>query len=85
MIAAQYRVDYQFPEAVLVKVELIDPRTASSDLILLKSGSGIDGFYVETPGRHWFEIEPQDEQAAWAFSIKPVGLMQGEPNSPPGV
>jgi hypothetical protein len=76
LIAAQYRLDYAFPNEVLVKIELIEVVTCSSELILLKSGSGVEGFTVETAGRHLFQVEPQDEAAEWRFSIKPVGLGQ---------
>jgi hypothetical protein len=75
LIAAQYRLDYAFPDAVLVKIELVEVATGSSELILLKSGSGVEGFVVETTGRYLFEVEPPDETADWSFSIKPVGLM----------
>ncbi len=74
LIAAQYRLDYALPDDVLVKVEMIDPGTGSSELILLKSGSGVEGFFVEAAGRYLFKVEPADENAQWSLTIKPVGL-----------
>jgi hypothetical protein len=75
LIAAQYRIDFQFPDEVLVKLELIEADTGNSDLILLKSGSGTDGFVVENAGRFLFQVEAQNEDARWSFTIKPVGMM----------
>jgi hypothetical protein len=73
LIEGTYRIDYQFPAGPPIKVELIEGTTGSSEAILIRSGSGTDAFVVQRAGRHILVIEPLDADAAWTFSIRPIG------------
>lgn len=74
LIASQYRMDYEMPENVLVKVDLLDSVTGDRELILVKCGTGVAGFNVPHAGDYLLHIAPADDSANWRFQIRPVGL-----------
>ncbi len=76
-----YKVDYRFPDDVLVKVDLW--QGVDSEMILLKRGSGVVSFAVESEGRFIFEIAPADETAAWEMDITRLGLPSPRTVEPP--
>ena len=73
-IASQYRLDYQFPETTLVKVDLLDTASGDRELIVLKSGAGVAWFEMSQPGDYLLHVAPLDEAAVWELAIRPVGL-----------
>lgn len=74
LIASQYRMDYEMPENVLVKVDLLDSVTGDRELILVKRGKGVAGFDVPHAGDYLLHITPAGDSADWNFEIRPVGL-----------
>ena len=74
--AGDYKIRYRFPEDALVKVELFSADDGEGELILLKSGSGEEGFSIGADGRYLFDIDPQ-EGAAWKLEINRLGLPSG--------
>jgi hypothetical protein len=80
--AGTYKVQYRFPDDVLVKVDLWD--SGDSETILLKRGVGVESFTVEADGRYVFEIAPADEMAAWEMDITRLGLPSRKSVEPPG-
>ena len=68
-----YRIDYQLPEDALVKINLIERATGNDEVILIKSGKGIEGFAVSSAGDYLLRVEPLAEDVAWSFEIRPVG------------
>ncbi len=74
LLSAQYRLDFRFPDDVLVKIELVEINTGNSGLVLLKSGIGVSDFTVENAGSYRFHVEPVAQDSRWSFTIKPVGL-----------
>jgi hypothetical protein len=73
LIESSYRIDYCFPGDVLVKIELIERATGNDEVILIKSGEGVEGFTVPHAGDYLLRIEPLADDAAWSFDIRPVG------------
>jgi hypothetical protein len=73
LIASQYRLDYQFPENVLVKVDLLDTATGERELIVLKRGAGVAGFDVTHPGDYLLHVAPLDDTAEWQLTMRPGG------------
>jgi hypothetical protein len=69
-----YKLQYQFPTGVLVKVDLISLGGGDSETLFIKSGSGSQALRIETGGRYSFQIKPVQEQAEWSFEISPLGL-----------
>jgi hypothetical protein len=67
-----YKVVYQFPDDVLVKVDL--GAGGDSETILLKRGAGEASFAVELDGSFVFEIAPADDTAEWEMDITRLGL-----------
>ena len=57
-----------------MKVELVEMSTGDRELVLLKSGSGVDSFDVERVGSYRFDVEPDQADSRWEFTIKPIGL-----------
>lgn len=74
LLASAYRIDYSFPDEALVKVELIERATGNRDVILIKSGSGVEGFDVPQAGHYLLQVEPLAEAVGWKCQIRPVGL-----------
>jgi hypothetical protein len=73
------KLDYRFPEAVLVKVELFSASGDDSDVLVLKKGAGSLPFKVENTGRFFCVIEPAVEGAVWEIEIRRLGLPSQQP------
>lgn len=73
-----YKVEYQFPEKVLVKVDLLSMRDGEREMILLKRGAGAESFAIGMTGRYVFDIAPVDEEASWVMEISRLGLPSRE-------
>ena len=46
LLERPYRLDYWLPDDGLVKIELIERATGNNDVILIKSGGGVEAFTV---------------------------------------
>lgn len=72
-----YKVLYTFD--TITKVDLIELSTGDHETLLIKSGSGSMSFTIEQQGRYAFEVDPQDDSAAWIIEISPLGLPSHHP------
>jgi hypothetical protein len=70
--AGVYKIEYQFPETSLVKVDLISAADGETETIALKTGSGSLAFTVRAPGRFIVQVEPVDEAADWSFEFRRI-------------
>lgn len=66
-----YRLDYHFPDAVMVRVGLIFMSDAAEETLLIKSGRGAEEFAVDG-GRYLFQVQPIDENAAWQIDCRRI-------------
>ena len=73
-----YRIFYQFPDDVLVKVDLI--RDGDADTLLLKRGKGVESFAIEVPGHYIIAIAPADEISGWDVEFVHQGQPHGQAN-----
>jgi len=69
-----YKLQYQFPNDIPVKIDLISLDEGDSETIVVRSASGSQALRIDARGRYAFQVEPVDEQSAWAFEISPLGL-----------
>jgi hypothetical protein len=66
----EYRLLYQFSSGVPVRVGLVSSFDGEDETLLIKSGSGVEGFGVSAGGRYIFEIQPADESAEWKIEYQ---------------
>jgi hypothetical protein len=72
MECAIYRISYQFPQDVKVKVDLVSTDGKSRKTIIVnKAGYNSSTFNVEMSKYYVFEVEPAQADAHWALIIKP--------------
>ena len=69
-----YKLSYQFPESVLVKVDLISSFDGDSETILVKSGVSSKAFNVQIGGRYFFRVEPTEDNAHWEIECQRLSL-----------
>ena len=72
MEAGAYKLEYIFPDDVLVKVDLW--LNGDSETIVVKRGTGTASFNIDVTARYVFEIAPADEAAAWEITVTRRGL-----------
>lgn len=72
--AGTYKLQYQFPVGVAVKIDLINLVDGDSETLIIRSGIGSQVFRILDAGRYAFQVEPVDEQSEWSFEISPLGL-----------
>lgn len=66
----EYRLLYQFSSGVPVRVGLVSSFDGEDETLLIKSGSGVEGFGVSAGGRYIFEVQPADEAAEWKIEYQ---------------
>lgn len=64
-----YRLRYAF-WAGAVRVGLVSSFDGDNETLLIKSGSGVEGFSVEAGGRYIFEVQPADETTEWSIEYQ---------------
>jgi hypothetical protein len=69
-----YKLQYQFPDGVSVKIDLISIIEDDSETLIIKSGSGSQAFRIEARGKYAFQVDPVDDLSEWSFEISPLGL-----------
>lgn len=66
--SGDYKLRYTFPEATLVKIDLIAADGSDSETLVLKSGVGETRFTVVSPGRYRCQVAPMAD-APWKFEM----------------
>lgn len=66
----EYRLLYQFSSGVPVRVGLVSSFDGEDETLLIKSGSGVQGFGVAGGGRYIFEVQPADEATEWKIEYQ---------------
>ena len=69
LTAGAYRIDYQFD--ALTRLALIDAN--GDETLLIKSGTGTEGFEISEAGRYRLLVEPNDENASWRILYHQIG------------
>lgn len=69
-----YKLQYQFPDGISVKIDLISIDDGDSETLIIKSGSGSQAFRIEARGKYAFQVDPVDDRSEWSFEISPLGL-----------
>ena len=65
----EYRLRYDFSFGA-VRVGLVSSFDGENETLLIKSGSGVEGFGVMAGGRYIFEVQPADESAEWKIEYQ---------------
>jgi hypothetical protein len=68
---AIYRIEYQFPPDVKVKLELVSADGGTRKLLANKSGFDSSTFHVQTAKYYVLDIAPSAQDSAWVILIKP--------------
>jgi hypothetical protein len=79
--AGAYKVQYRFPDDVLVKVDLLTE--ADAETILLKRGAGDASFDIADDGRYRFDVASTDDESPWQLDITRLGLPSRDIGEPP--
>jgi hypothetical protein len=53
-----------------VRVGLVSSADGLDETLLIRSGSGVEGFSVEASGRYVLQVQPADEQVEWSIEFQ---------------
>jgi hypothetical protein len=70
LASGQYRLRYDFSSGAPVRVGLVSSLDGEDETLLIKSGSGVEGFNVEEGGRCVVQVQPADEQMEWVIEFQ---------------
>jgi len=68
---AIYRVEYQFPPDVKVKLKLVSAAGGTRKLLANKSGFDASTFHAQSAKYYALDIKPEAARASWVVLIKP--------------
>ena len=77
LAAGSYRIAYRFPVDVLVRVGLVSSLDGEDVTLLIKSGSGVEGFDLEGAA-YIVQVQPADERAHWRIDLQRVKRLRQE-------
>jgi hypothetical protein len=71
LAAGSYRLAYHFPAEVPVRLGLISSFDGEDTTLLIKSGSGVEGFELEGAS-YILQVQPADDSAEWHLELQRV-------------
>jgi hypothetical protein len=77
LAAGSYRLAYHFPAEVPVRVGLISSFDGEDTTLLIKSGSGVEGFELEGAS-YILQVQPADDSTVWQIELRRLWRPQGD-------
>lgn len=77
LAAGSYRIAYHFPADVPVRLGLISSLDGEDMTLLIKSGSGVEGFALESAS-YILLVQPAAESAVWQIELRRLWRPQGD-------
>lgn len=78
LTAGSYRLSYHFPANVPVRIGLLSSLDGEDATLLIKSGSGVEGFELEAAS-YVIQVQPADESADWQIDLQPLKRLPRQP------
>ena len=78
LAAGSYRIAFRFPADVTVRLGLLSSSDGEECTLLIKSGSGVAGFELESAS-YIVQVQPADEGVAWQIEIQRMKQLPRQP------